>query len=89
MRTGQIVVTRGIADRLANDISFAKEVAGAITRYRMHDWGNLSEEDKQLNEEALLTKDRIMGAYEFGSDKIWIITDPGHEVTTILFPDEY
>ena len=82
-------MTRGIANRVANDISFAKEVAGAITRYKMHDWGNVSEDSEQMNEEALQTKDQIMGVYEFGSDKIWIITDPGHEVTTILFPDEY
>lgn len=82
-------MTRGIANRVANDEVFAKGVTAAMTLYLMHEWGNLSEEDKQLNEEALLTKDRIMGAYEIGSDKIWIITDPGHEVTTILFPDEY
>ena len=51
--------------------------------------GDLPEEDKQMNEEALHTKDRILGAYNIGSDRIWIITDAGHEVTTILFPSEY
>lgn len=85
---GKLVMTRGVAYRMDDD-SFAKGVTKALGRYIMQDWGDTSENDKPLNDEAVKTKDRIMAAYNIGEEKIWIITDYGHEVTTILFPEKY
>jgi len=32
----------------------------------------------------------VLSAYESATGmKFWVITDPGHEVTTILLPEDY
>ena len=50
---GRIVVTRSINDLMAAEQKFAVEVTIALQRYAVKDWGNLDDEDKQTNEEAL------------------------------------
>lgn len=85
---GHVVMTRGVAYRMDDD-AFAKGVTNALGRYIMQDWGNTSEEDKPLNDAAVKTKDRIIAGYNIGDERILIITDYGHEVTTVLFPMEY
>lgn len=92
---GQVVVTRSINDLMAAEEKFAVEVTVALQRYAVKDWGNLDEEDKQTNEEALNYPDDlyVMGAYDTSKGKIWIITNrisekAGDNATTICFPDE-
>ena len=66
-----------------------------LDRHIRGDWGNLSADDKQANEDALQDGSRILSAYHTSTGKkIWIITeatdDRGHRTaTTILLPDEY
>lgn len=92
---GQIVVTYGINEYMAKDKRFALEVTAALQRYAVKDWGNLDDEDKQVNEEALRYPDDLylMGAYNTSKGKIWIITNrisetAGDNATTVCFPDE-
>ena len=60
-----------------------------MERYCNKDWGILSDEDKEMNEQALQGEDRLMGAYMTCKGKIWIITEWDRSSTIILFPDEY
>jgi len=54
------------------------------------DWGDLSAEDKQLNDEAVQDGSRILSAYTTAKGaKVWVITEPDRSATTILLPDEY
>lgn len=92
---GQIVVTKSINDLMAAEQKFAVEVTVALQRYAVKDWGNLDDEDKQTNEEALNYPEDlyVMGAYETSKGKIWIITNrisekAGDNATTVCFPDE-
>ena len=91
---GQVVVTHGINNTMTENERFALEVALCLRRYCIKDWGNLSEEDKQTNEEALKYPDDLylLGSYQTSVGKIWIITNAtetvGENVTTVLFPDE-
>lgn len=92
---GQVVVTKSINDLMAAEQKFAVEVTVALQRYAVKDWGNLDEEDKQTNEEALNYPDDlyVMGAYDTSKGKIWIITNrisekAGENATTVCFPDE-
>jgi hypothetical protein len=45
--------------------------------------------DKELNDLAVKTGERILEAYETSKGKIWIITEWDRSATTILFPNEY
>lgn len=81
---GQIYTTPGIQQA----IPFEALVA-ALARHSRGDWGDLSEEDKQVNEEAIETGDRIMSAYVSNGVRFWIITEGEPRYTTVLLPDEY
>ncbi len=67
----------------------------SLSRHLKGDWGEVDEEDKQTNDEALKQGDRLLSAYNdtrfpgHGVSTIWIITEADRSVTTILFPDEY
>ena len=71
-------------------------VLDLVARHVNKDWGDLSDDDKRLNDEALHNGSRILSAYILAktSVKIWIITeaadDDGERVaTTVLLPEEY
>lgn len=89
---GQTVMTRGIADAMEGSFTFRVFVVNSMKRYMQCDWGEMSEDDKELNDAALKKgDDRIFAAYTQPETdtKIWIITEWDRSVTTILFPDEY
>ncbi|MBP2071187.1 hypothetical protein [Thermoanaerobacterium butyriciformans] len=89
MEYGRILATRGVADEMEGSPEFAREVAAAFNRYQSKDWGDLSQVDKELNDLAVKTGERILAAYETSKGKIWIITEWDRSATTILFPIEY
>lgn len=92
---GKIVVTRGIDVAMGNNSRFAAEVMLSLQRYIVKDWGGLSENDKQVNEDALQYPDDLylLAAYNTCEGKIYIITDrisenAGENGTTVCFPNE-
>ncbi|MEG6566857.1 hypothetical protein V6B95_07735 [Thermoanaerobacterium saccharolyticum] len=89
MEYGTILATKGVADEMKENPAFAQEVIAAFKRYRKNDWGDLCQEDKDLNDMAARTGERILAAYETSKGKIWIITEWDRSATTILFPSEY
>ncbi len=84
---GQIVATRGALAAL--------EAAGQppiqfIRRHAAGDWGEVCEEDRAINDEAVEGGDRLLSAYQTAKgERIWVITEWDRSVTTILLPDEY
>ena len=66
-----------------------------IERHIAKDWGDLSDDDKRLNDEALHDGSRILSAYILPTDvKIWTITEAADDneeraATTALLPAEY
>ena len=90
---GQTVMTRGVADAIANDVEFAAFVLASMERYQACDWGEMEESDKKLNDSAVAKgDDRILAAYKKQDGKAWkiyIITEWDRSYTTILFPSEY
>ena len=90
MNTGKLVVTRGIASKIQSNEQFAKQVVYFHGLYLRKDWGDISEDDKEMNDiNADSGIGSIMGAYETCEGRIWIMTEHDRSVTTILFPDEY
>lgn len=87
---GQTVMTRGVADKVAVDARFAQFTLVALARHTNGDWGDMCEDDKKANEDALKMGGRLFSAYEKeGLPKVWVITEADRSATTILFPEEY
>jgi len=86
----KIYLTRGVNDLIADDIYFAQFVLQSLKKHITGDWGEMTEEDKQTNDDAVKNgRLRIFSAYKTKLKKIWIITEADRSATTILFPDEY
>lgn len=89
-RLGQIVMTSGVNDLVAENAEFAKFALESLRRHASGDWGDLDPEDKKENEYALGKHLRLFSAYDkYPLPKIWIITEADRSVTTTLFPSEY
>ena len=87
---GNIYMTRRINEEIANNYKFAEEIRFCFERYKNKDWGELCQEDKQMNDDAIKTgNERILAAYDTSKGKIYIITEHDYSATTILFADEY
>ena len=84
---GQIVATPGALRAMEAAGSSASEF---LVRHALGDWGDLCDEDRQANDEAIADDLRILSAYRLNDGtKIWIITEADRSVTTLLLPEEY
>jgi len=89
-KLGKLLMTRGVNDRVADDLEFSKFVLDSLRRHARGDWGDMCQEDKDENDYSLDKPLRIFSAYEHPTlPKIWIITEADRSATTILFPEEY
>ena len=94
---GQLVTTQRITGDIINTENFSEFCEKSLQRHQIGDWGDMPEEDKLANEEALINGDRIVSGYlipdnlqgKTNGTKIWIITEYNRETTTILYPSEY
>ena len=90
---GQIVATPGVLEAIRASGQRPELFLGAhLEGY----WGGeLCEEDRRLNDEALLDGSRLLSAYKtLRGEKLWIITeavgDDGRRASTaIVLPNEY
>lgn len=82
---GRLLQTQGVL----KSVSF-EETTKALVRHLSGDWGEVGEEDKETNNEAVTNGFRILSAYTTEDGiKFWIITEADRSVTTFLLPDEY
>jgi hypothetical protein len=82
---GRVVMTRGIQHWVENGF----DPIPYIRRHARGDWGDLTEDDKRRNDEAVDKGLRILSSYETDPGDLWIITEAGRHVTTLLRPEEY
>jgi len=94
-QTGQIVATRGVYDLASQNPDFAQFIQKSLNRHVKGDWGDVDDDDKEANNQALKQSTRLLSSYkderfpQNGVATIWIITEADRSATTILFPDEY
>lgn len=89
---GRTVITPGALDKTTPE-----EQQAAITRHVTGAWAprfpgdeGLCSEDVASNLRAVAEKSMILSTHRSASGaKFYVITDPGHTVTTILLPSEY
>lgn len=86
---GQIVLTRAINNKVADNTKFSKFVLNSLRCHASGHWGDVCEEDKKANDWSYENGERILSSYSDDSSKIWIITERDRSATTILFPEEY
>lgn len=85
IKLGKVVMTPG-----ARNCVHPYDASKALDRHQALDFGDISENDKEANLEAVKNKDQILSAYNdrFGT-RFWIITEHDRSATTILLPVEY
>lgn len=94
---GGMVYSLGIAEEIFPGESyynaeFEAFVLSSLGRYVNCDWGEMSPEDKHMNDMAVRNNDdRVFASYtdSRSGKKIWIITEADRSITTVLFPEEY
>ena len=95
LKLGTVLMTQGVSHRVKNDVAFNDFVMKSLFRHKTEDWGDLCEEDRRMNDEAVRLEkegkdtDRIMSAYNSDKGRIWIITEYDRSYTTVLLPEEY
>lgn len=88
-KSGQIVATTGIVEETKRNPHFSESIKESLKKHLSGDWGCVSVQDSELNDQAIANKDRIFSTYEIFKKKIYIITEADRSATTVLFPDEY
>ena len=67
-----------------------EDVENAISRHAKGDWGDLDDEDRQSNDDALTGECRLLSAYvDRKGTRFWIITEWDRSLTTVLLPCDY
>jgi len=86
-RIGRLLATPG-AMRAIDEAG--QDAAFFLARHAKGDWGEVCEEDKGLNEDALEHDARLLSCYRtLRNVRLWIITEADRSATTILLPEEY
>lgn len=87
---GELLITKAAAEAVGVHAAIR-----CLVRHQMADWGDLSEDDKLSNDDALLH-----GCYRLFSEyeeegvtdrktvRVWVITDAKQEATTIMLPND-
>jgi hypothetical protein len=89
---GQIVATPGALEALQNAGQTPHEF---LVRHLDGDWGDLDDEDRSLNDAAVIDGSRILSAYTTRKgERLWIITEASDDqgcrlCTTVLLASEY
>jgi hypothetical protein len=81
---GQVIATRAALNTFHQGI-----LAKLLGRHLHGDWGDLSEADRQANEDALINEGRLLSCYAMGSEKVYCITEWDRSITTFILPEEY
>lgn len=84
---GQVVATPGFLSAAERN---EEEPLAYLFKHVTGNWGDLPEQDKEANEEALAHGGRIFSAYHLADGtKFYLITEHDRSYTTFLLPSEY
>lgn len=94
-RLGQLLATPGALATLER--LGVHPLSLVIGRHVVGDWGDLCDEDRELNRHSLANGMRIFSSYKLAAspgdgapaETVWVITEADRASTTILLPSEY
>jgi hypothetical protein len=82
---GQIVATPAVLGAVSQP-----DIAAALRRHAVGDWGDVASDDRAANEDALKSGDRLLSVYHSATGTtFWVLTEADRSVTTVLLPDDY
>lgn len=81
---GQTVCTNAIYEAIN-----AEGASRLILRHVSGDFGDICDEDKQANLDAIKNGYRIFSSYDTDDGTIFVITEADRSATTVLFANEY
>lgn len=96
LELGEIVATTGMSEWAATDTAARHaHVQTCLGRHHNGDWGDLSDDDKVVNDRAVKRGARVLSAYPLDpttpfsarTNCLMIVTENGH--TTVFLPWEY
>lgn len=71
-------------------------VSGCLMRHFAGDWGDVDEHDRAANDAASQDGSRVLSSYDLpewadraADSSLWVLTEAGHKITTIMFPSDY
>src|SRR5215218_6107793 len=78
---GQMVATPGALETMERGLHIPPEF---LLRHKRGDWGEVDEEDKHANEEALRYGSRLLSSYTTRTKEgLWVLTEWDRSATTI------
>ena len=85
LRLGHIVATPNALQSITQD-----DILAGIQRHQAGDWGDISDEDRMANDQALVEGTRILSVYRSANGTIfWIVTEADRSSTTVMLPEDY
>lgn len=89
----KIYQTKAVSEKSKENACFSTQILIAIRRFYRQDWGNISDEDKEVNIDALKYKDFLLGSYNTCHGEIWVTAESSdkveYDIVTVLFPEDY
>ena len=87
LELGRVVATPNAIDALKQSGQSPSEL---LNKHLSGQWGDLCEEDRRLNDAAVVNGDRVLSAYVLSNGvKLWVITEADRSSTCLLLPSEY
>lgn len=79
-----------VATPAALAIITPQQLLEALERHLTGDWGDVTAEDAQANEDAVAHGYRVFSVYQLADDnRLWIITEADRSSTSALLPSDY
>ena len=81
---GRLLMTAGVAAAISES-----QILNVLRRHLSCDWGDVSDRDKAMNDQALKHGGRLVSAYRSNGRKFLIITEEDRSATTIMLAEDY
>lgn len=79
-----------VATPAALDVLTQPDMVAALRRHAAGDWGDVDDDDRAANDDALRTDGRLLSVYQSANGTtFWVITEADRSVTTVLLPEDY
>lgn len=92
-KNANLLQTQKISRKAEELDKFKAEVIIAIGRFFNNDWGDVCEEDKESNADAIKYNEMVVASYETSEGEIWVTAESEkgqcYDKVVVCFADEY